>query len=507
MAFFLSRLLGLVRDRLLATNFGIGAQTDAYTAAFRIPDLLFTLLVSGAFAVSFIPVFVGFLERDKQEEAWKVANIALTLMMCATLVLGVMAFIFAPQLVHLITPGFDPARQEMTIHLTRIMLITPFLFGLASVFGAIQQAYNRFLLFALSSIFYNVGIIIGITVLAKWFSPSIYGVAWGVVLGTAIQAFLQIFGLIGLGYKFGFKFEFWHPSIRKIVKLMIPRSLDLAVDQFNTIVETIIGSRLITGSLTSYYYANNLRNVPIGLFGQAIATAAFPSLIRASKSSDKSRLPKTIVQNVRLLAFLTIPAAAIAIVLRGYIIRLLFGFGSGLTGNVLGLLAPTIVAVSIYFLIARVFYALEDTRTPLATSVCAIALNVGLSLYLSKRYGVAGLAAALSIVSVFELTALTLLLRRKIGPYGLDNILRGVGLISLASFGMAVAVRAMVYYVLPLRVGDQGFRILAPKFTVICLVGIATYVILSRLLRIREMGRITDMATRRLRKWPHTHKE
>ena len=230
-------------------------------------------------------------------------------------------------------------------------------------------------------------------------------------------------------------------------------------------------------------------------------------MIRAAGSSDKSRLPKTIVQNVRLLAFLTIPAAAIAIVLRGYMIRLLFGFGSNVTGNVLGLLAPTIVAVSIYFLIARVFYSLEDTRTPLATSVCAIILNVGLSLYLSQRFGVAGLAAALSIVSVLELTALTMLLRRKIGPFGLGNILRGVALICVASFGMAVALRLMVYYVLPLRVGDQGFRILAPKFALICLVGIATYIGLSALLRIGEMNRITEVLTRRLRKWPHSHKE
>ena len=494
-------MLGLVRDRLLASNFGIGPQTDAYAAAFRIPDLLFTLLVSGAFAVSFIPIFVGYLEKDKKDEAWKVANIALTFVMVATILLGVVTFIFAEPLVKLITPGFDPARLQLTVNLTRIMLITPFLFGISSVFGAIQQSFNRFVLFALASVFYNVGIIVGIVFFSKIVSPSIYGVAWGVVFGTAIQAVVQIFGVIGLGYVFGFNFQFFHPAVKRIVKLMIPRSLDLGIDQLNTIVETAIGSHLLTGSLTSYYYANNLKNVPIGLFGGAIATAAFPGLIRAAKSDDKTKLPKKIVSNVRLIAFLIIPAAATAIVLRGYIIRLLFGFGSNTTGNVLGLLAGVIVAQSIFFFVARVFYALEDTKTPLFLSIFAIGLNIILSIVLSKKYGVSGLAAALSLVSMIECALLILLLRFKIGHFGLRNIALAVFRISLASLATAIAMRLMVYYVLPLRAVDQGFSTLAPKFIIISLVGIATYIIFSYLLRISEASYVLKVVKRKIHGW------
>jgi len=493
-SFFLSRVLGLVRDRLLATNFGIGASTDAYTAAFRVPDLLFTLLVSGAFTVAFIPVFWGYIERKDREEAWQVVNITLTAVCVATMLLSIITFIFAHPLVRLITPGFDPVREHLTVNLTRIMLITPFLFGLASVFGAIQQAFNRFLLFALASVSYNVGIIIGILVFSKFVHPSIYGVAWGVVAGTAFQAVLQIAGSFGLGYKFGFNWHFWHPGLRRIVKLMIPRSIDLGIDQLNIIVETAIGSHLITGSLTSYYYANNLANVPIGLFGIAVTTAAFPSLIRAAKKSDKSILHHDIVRNISLILFLTVPSAAAAIVLRGYIVRLLFGFGSSVTGNVLGWLATSIVTLSVYFLIARVFYALEDTRTPLLTSIFAIALNIVLSIELSKHYGIFGLAAALSIVNLSEVLVLTVLLRRRIGPFGFGKIVVAGIKISVASLAAAAAMRAVDFYVLPLRFGDQGFRVLAPKFGLISAVGIIVYFGITYILRVREASYILRLA-------------
>mgnify|MGYP003704583201 CR=1 FL=1 len=168
-----------MRDRLLASNFGVSPQTDAYTAAFRIPDLLFTLIVSGAFAVSFIPVFIGYLEKKKEAEAWRVANSILNILLLVTGAACVIAFIFASPLVTLLTPGFDSARHDLTVNITRIMLATPIFFVISSVFGAIQQSFNRFLIYALSSLFYNVGIIIGILVFSKFFDTNpIYGVAY-----------------------------------------------------------------------------------------------------------------------------------------------------------------------------------------------------------------------------------------------------------------------------------------------------------------------------------------
>jgi putative peptidoglycan lipid II flippase len=486
-SYLLSRILGLVRDRLLASNFGVSAQTDAYTAAFRIPDLLFTLLVSGAFAVSFIPVFIGYLEKKKTDEAWQVTSSLLNIFSVATIVLCALAFIFAPQLVRLLAPGFDTERTTLTINITRIMLVTPFMFSISSVLGAVQQAFNRFTLFAMASVFYNVGIIIGIVYFSKFFpNQPIYGVAWGVVFGATLQTLLQFLGIIGLHFRYRFSFKLFHPGVLRVIKLMIPRSLDLAIDQFNWIIQTIIGSRLAAGSLASYYYANNLKNVPLGIFGMAISTAVFPSLIRAAKSKNKSSLPKAIVRDMCLIMFFVIPSAAFTIVMRGYIVRLLFGFGDQATADTLGWLAGSIIATSLFFMIARVFYSLEDTLTPLLTSLSSIVINIILSIYLSSKYGVSGMGLALTIATFYELILLMFLLRRKIGNYGYASIIKTAIKLTVASAAMTIALYLLVNRFLPLYKVDVGFMSLAPKFTAISIAGLAIFFIGAKLLKVHE---------------------
>lgn len=491
LSYFLSRLLGLVRDRLLASNFGVSASTDAYTAAFRIPDLLFTILVSGAFAVSFIPVFIGYIEQKKTDEAWHVTSSLLNIFSVVTIALCGLAFIFAPQLVKLLAPGFDAERYNLTVNITRIMLVTPFLFSVSSVLGAIQQAFNRFTLFAMASVMYNVGIIIGIVFLSKFFPEQpIYGVAWGVALGAALQLALQFFGIIGLHFKYRLNFNLFHPGVLKTIKLMIPRSIDLAIDQFNWIIQTAISSKLAVGSLTSYYYANNLKNVPLGIFGMAISTAVFPSLIRAAKSKDRARLASAIVRDMSLIMFFVIPSAAIAIVMRGYIVRLLFGFGDQATADTLGWLAGSIVATSLFFMIARVYYSLEDTLTPLLTSLSSIVINIILSIILSARYGVSGLGLALTISTFYELILLMILLTRKIGNYGYKSIIKSGIKLTLASGVMSLWIYILITRVFPLYANDAGFMTIAPKFAVISISGVMIFFACAKLLKVHETDKI-----------------
>lgn len=500
LSFFTSRVLGLVRDRLLASNFGVGAATDTYAAAFRIPDLLFAILVTGAFTVAFIPVFVSYLEKDKVDKAWEVAGTMLNLITLISIVFGVVAFIFASPLVTLIAPGFDAARHETTVNMTRIMIITPLLFGVSSLFGAIQQSFNRFVLFALAGVFYNAGIIFGIVFLGQFFAQPIYGVAWGVVLGTGLQAIMQFMGALGVGFRYSSGLKFWSPDAKRIILLIIPRSLDLAIEQFNMIVITAVGSRLVAGSLTSYYFASNLSNVPIGLFGAAIATAVFPTLIRAAKSSDKAKLPAKIVQYSRMVLFLIIPASLITIVMRGYIVRLLFGFGDQVTADALGWLAGMIVAQSIFFLVARVFYALEDTKTPLFTSIATMVINLILSIVLSRYFGVSGMAMAISISTIFELGILFIMLRFKIGRYGLKSIIIAALKAVVASIFMAITMYALVSRFLPLYAADQGFLQLAPKFAAICAAGLVVYMIAAYFLRIGEEKLVFNIIKKRFNK-------
>lgn len=503
-SYFLSRVLGLVRDRLLASNFGVSAQTDAYTAAFRIPDLLFTLIVSGAFAVSFIPVFIGYLEKKKEAEAWRVANSILNILLLVTGVFCILAFIFASPLVTLLTPGFDSARHDMTVHITRIMLITPIFFVISSIFGAIQQSFNRFLIYALSSLFYNVGIITGILVFSKLFGENpIYGVAYGVVAGTALQALLQVLGLIGLGFRYKFVFDYKNRGVVKIIKLMIPRSLDLAIDQVNWIIQTAIASNLSSGSLASYYYANNLKNVPVVLFGAAMSTAFFPNLVRSANSKDKSKFPSAIVRDLSLLMFLVVPSAFVAFVMRGYIVRILFGFADQATADTLGWLAGSIIAQSLFFMVARFFYALEDTKTPLFVSLGTIVFNVAISIPLSKMYGVAGLGLALSISGFVELIILLVLLKRKMGNFGLKSILKSALKITLASSAMGIVMYVMIRYFFPLQKGETGFLRLAPEFVLISATGLLVYILASKSLLIPEVGTVLRIVKRRFRRAIH----
>lgn len=487
LAYLISRLLGLLRDRLLVSHFGISPITDAYTAAFRVPELLFTLLVSGAFAVAFIPVFTAKLHKEDREKAWELSSTLLNLMSIFTLSVAVIVFIFADQITTLVVPGFDQYRHDLTVELTRVMLITPFLFAISSLWGSIAQSFNRFVIFAMASVFYNLGIIFGIIFLSPDF--SIFGVAYGVVIGAAIQALLQILGLYGLGYKYSPRIKIDRDT-KQVIKLMIPRSIDQGIDQISYIVETIIGSRLVTGSLTSLYYANNLKNVPVALIGNAIATAAFPRMAARAAAGATEKLIRDFVVNARLILFLVVPAAVITVFMRGYIVRLLYGFGDPTTANTLGWFVGVIIFQGLFFLITRVYYAMQDTKTPLYASMVALIFTVGLSFLLSEWYGVAGLAMAQSIVIALETMVLASILQRRLGQIGLKEIWRGLYRMLISGAIMAGVVYLLVSRAFPLYKADIGFAVVGPKFFFILLVGIIAYMVPCYLLDLREAHKV-----------------
>ncbi len=489
-SYLASRLLGLLRDRLLVSHFGIGADVDAYTAAFRLPELLFTLLVSGAFAVAFIPVFTEHWQKNEKEKAWKLSSVLLSYLTVATVGIGVLAYIFAEPITTLIAPGFDADRHQLTVDLTRIMLITPVLFAISSLLGSIAQSFNRFVFFALASVFYNLGIIFGIVFLSP--DHSIYGVAYGVVIGAFIQAVVQIAGIIGLGYRFSFSLDYKNKGARKVLGLMIPRSIDQGIDQIHYIVETAIGSRLATGSLAALYYANNLKNVPLVLIGNAIATAAFPRMAARAAKGAMEKLIRDFVVNTRLILFLVIPAATITVIMRGYIVRLLYGFGDATTANTLGWFAGAIVFQALFYLVARMFYALQDTKTPLYLSIAAIALNIPLSFGLSELYGVIGLAMAQSIVATLETIALVAILQKKLGQIGLAEIWRGLYRMLIANVIMGSLLYICVARLLPLYKSDVGFAIVGPKFLALGLIAAAAYLIPCYILNLREAHKFTQ---------------
>lgn len=496
----MSRLLGLYRDRLLISTFGKGMALDAYNAAFTLPDLLFTLLVSGAFAVAFIPVFSEYLKKDDKKQAWDIAASLLNILVVGTIGVAIIVEIFAVPITQFLFHGFNAQTMQLTVNLTRIMLITPTLFAISSVWGSIQQANHRFVLYSVASIFYNVGIIVGITVFASKY--GIYGVAWGVVLGTLLQALMQLLGLNGLGYKWRPIISFKLKGVTKTLKLIVPRAIDQGIDQVNYAVEKSIGSALAAGSITSFTYANNLRNVPLSLIGAAITTAVFPRLSEQAVDKSKTKFIESFVHTARLILFLAIPAAIMAVVGRGYIVRLLYGFGDVDTANALGWFAASIVFTSLFFLVSRAFYAMQDTKTPLFVSFASVALNIFLSYHLSRNMGIIGLAAASSIVAGLETIILMSILKVRLGNIGEKSILSSLLRMCLAGSVMAIVVRYMIHDVLPLYSGDLGFAVIAPKFIIIMLVAAAAYLVPCYVLRLREaktmIHRIADVILRPL---------
>lgn len=484
-AYLASRLLGLVRDRLIAANFGVSHVVDAYVAAFTLPDLLFTLLITGAFAVAFIPVASEYLEKDERDEVWRIASALLVVLALATGILSLVAAFFTePLMRHVFARGFDEERLQLTIDLTRILLATPALFAISSVLGSLQQSFNRFSVFALSSVVYNLGIITGIMLLAPHL--GIYGVAYGAVIGAASQALLQVAGLRGLGFSFKPSLGFRRPGVRKVIRLMIPRGLDQAAGQLNYVIEKIVGTYLGFGALTAFYFADNLKNVPMALLGSAVATAAFPRMAATAARGERQNLIEAYVTTARFILFLAIPAAIIAVLLRGYIVRLLFGFGHAETANALGWLSFAIVFGSLYVLVSRVYYAMQDSRTPLMVSLSSIVLNIPLSAFLASRFGVSGLAAAASFVVGYQTLSLLVILRQRQGNFGERTIIRGLGPMLVSATIMASTLYIFVSRLLPLYATDTGIFVVGPKFAVLMMVAALAYFVPSYLMQLQE---------------------
>jgi len=444
---FLSRLLGVVRDRILAGTFGAGDTLDVYYAAFRIPDLIFNLLVLGALSAGFIPAFTNLLgdDKDDKKEAWRLANNIINLLGLAMMVLLVLGIIFAPWIMKLATPGFSGEKLQQTIALTRIMFLSPLLLGLSSVLGGILQSMKRFFAYSMSPLFYNLGIIAGAYFLApRW---GVAGLAWGVVLGSVLHALVQLPAVRQLGWRYQFMADWRDKSVRLILKMMTARTLSLAINQINLLVVTIIASTLDSGSLSVFNLANNLQSFPVGIFGISFAIAVFPAL--SANAFNKENLVKRLSSSVRQILFFIIPATVVFLLLRAQIVRLILGSGQFdwqatiLTTNSLSFFAISFFAQALIPLLTRVFYARHDSKTPFYVGLISTVANVILSLYFGRLWGVAGLALAFSLSSIINFIALAVVLKIEIGNLNEKYTIVWLLKFSLAAMACAVVIQTI----------------------------------------------------------------
>ena len=286
LAFFnlLSRLVGLLRDRILVSHFGATNILDVYYLAFDIPDFVFNLLVAGALAAAFIPVFIEHQEKQPGQE-WKLASNFLNFLFVAVAALGLVIFVFTPQLIALIAPGFPPAKQTLAILFTRIMLFSPLIFAVSGVIGSVLQSFNRFLAFSVAPIIYNLGIIFGAIVLVPKFGPA--GLAYGVIVGAIMHLLLQWAAAHRVGFRWRLALDWGSQGMRKIFKLMIPRTIGLVAGQINLISLDAFASTAGVGSVAILNIANNFQYLPIALVGISVAVAAFPTMSRDALQQDK----------------------------------------------------------------------------------------------------------------------------------------------------------------------------------------------------------------------------
>ena len=507
-----SSFLGMFRDRILAGQFGAGDVLDTYYAAFRVPDLIYNLLVLGALSAGFIPIFTQFLQGDKSSEnkAWKFTNEVLNILVIGLFILGAIFWLLAPILMPLITPGFSAAKMSATVGLTRIMFLSPLLLGLSSIFGSILQSFKRFLIYSLAPIFYNLGIIIGALFFVKWW--GVYGLAYGVVLGAFLHMLVQIPSCKYLGWHYQMIWQWPSQGLKKLGKIMVPRTLTLAINQINLLVVTVIASTLAAGSLAVFNLANNLQLFPLGIFGISFAIAAFPTLSALALKENKTEFVHSFSNTTRQVLFFIIPSTALLLVLRAQIVRVILGSGNFswentiLTINTLAMFTISLFAQALIPLLIRSFYAIHNALTPFLIGLFSAVANLVLSIYLSRPFdfldyhfelGVAGLALAFSLSSILNLILLWLALRLKTSNLDEKNISWSVLKIVIATLAMAAVVQFMKFGIEP-YFGTQTFIGIFLQGLISGLVGIGIFIVVSLALKSQEMITFANALKRRI---------
>jgi len=456
--FVLSRLLGLVREVVLAHVFGAGRVYDAYVAAARPPETLFLIVAGGALGSAFIPTFAAYLVRGERGEAWRLASAVVNLITLFLVGLAALGAIFArPIVAWTLGQGFDAPTQALTARLMQVMLISPVIFGISGLLMGILNAHQRFLLPALAPALYNLGIIFGAVALAP--SLGIFGAAWGAVIGSALHLLVQLPGLIALRPAYAPLLDARHPGVREVLRLMGPRVLGLAIVQVNFWVNIALASGMVEGSVAALQRAWVILLLPQGVIAQSVANAVFPTFAVQAARDDLDALRRTLGQVLRSVLFLSLPASVGLLLLRLPLARLIYERGAfqpqdsqavawALLFYSLGLAFHSLLEV-----VTRAFYALHDTRTPVVVGGGAMLLNVALSLALMRVIGqpgslergpFGGLALANTLATTLETLALLILLRARLG--GLEGRrLAGAALRSgAASAGMGLALGGLL---------------------------------------------------------------
>ena len=511
-----SRVLGLVRNRILAHFFSVEILS-IYFAAFRLPEVVFEVLVFGALSSAFIPTFTRFLARGEKKEAWYVASVSLNFAFLFFFFLSILILVFAKPLYQLIAPGFNSDQIEQVASLTRILVLTQAFFVLSYFLTGVLESLQRFLIPAIAPLFYNLGIILGTIILAG--KMGIYAPAVGAVIGAFLHFFIQLPLAFHLGFRPLLTLDSKHPGVREIGRLALPRIIELTFLQVGKSAELFLASLVSIAAYTHYTFANSLQLLPIGLFGISIAKASLPTLSSHSAKNDFDRFHQTFIASFNEIAFLIIPCSVFLAVLRVPLVRLVFGASrfswesTVQTGYALSAFCLGIFAQALIYLLNRAFYALHDTKTPVKIAIAAILMHIGLgaTLTLVFKLQIWSLALSFSLASIIQFGVLLFSLFKKLKGIEIRKISLPFFKVALASAGAGgimfsllklfdrsvwvkqLSLLGRLGLVLPLTF--ERF-VLDTRYTgnlifltaAVGLIGLACFLMLSWLLKIKEVS-------------------
>ncbi|MGC9971684.1 MAG: murein biosynthesis integral membrane protein MurJ [Bryobacteraceae bacterium] len=506
-AVLLSRVSGLLRETVMAHLFGAGRIYDAFSLGFRIPNLTRDLFAEGALSSAFVPTFTEYLATKGKQEAAELSNLVGTAVILIVGALCVLGTVFSPALVGLLAPGWelaDPGKFELAISMTRIMFPFLLVVALAAQAMGILNACGRFAVPTLASTFFNVGsVVFGIT-LGFWLGPHlgitpIAGMAWGVVLGGTLQLFWQLPSLRRLGFRFRLRFDWSHPGLRHIIYLMGPAIIGSAAVQVNVAVNTNLASTIVdplrgvNGPVSWLQFAFRFMQLPLGLFGVAIASAMLPSISRSAASGNLEEFRKTVSRSVGMVLLLTVPSSVGLIILGNSMIGLIYqgrkfeAYDTQQTAVALSCYAIGLAGYAAVKILAPAFYALGSARAPMLVSIASIVINylVAWSMTRHTSLGHAGLALATSGVALFASVALFWILRGRMGGIHGRALLRSTLKIGLASAIMGGAI-ALASTGIQGWLGVSRLARLA-ELAISIPLGVAVFGTVCRVLRVAEL--------------------
>ena len=502
-AMALSRLFGYIRDVVIYTKFGQDFRTDAYNAAFSIPDFLYYLLVGGALSSAFIPVFSGYIATNKEEEGWEAASTIFNIVMLLMLLGITLGLIFTPQLVRILVPGFTNEAFNLTVLLTRVMFAQSLFMALNGISQGILHSYKHFFAPALGSVLYNLGIIIvGILLIERL---GILGFSIGVVIGAALNFLVQVPALVKIGLRYKPLINLKHPGVRKIFILMVPVFIGLSVTHFNLFVNQFLASSLPHGMISALRAAQRIMQLPIGVFAIAVAVAVFPTLTGHAARNEDKEFKKTVSLGIRTVIFITLPAAVGLIALRVPVVRAMFQQGeftplnTQATAYALLFYSLGLIGYSAQQVLNRAFYALQDTKTPVTVGIITILINIALNFMLIKPLGHGGLALAYSIAGLANMVLLLFYLRNKIGHIDGRQMLLSFAKTLTAALIMGIAVY-FAAYLFEINFDMQNKLMQILQVLIGIGTGAAVYIVIVTLMKMEEAEMAVGILMRRFKK-------